>query len=119
MVSLHTNRNETSAWGGGAGDHFSFLVLLRLPSMLKARQLPCLQPRQGEKRTLSPDVVLTESVEVFSLGITLQIIKQLAQEDGGTHAAVCRHRELTSSILQGAAHLQNLLQTWKDTPLRQ
>lgn len=76
-------------------------------------------PAVGERQTPSPDVVLAESVEILPLGITLQVIKQLAEEDGGTHAAVCRHCELPSGVLQGAPHLQNLFQTWKDTPFRQ
>lgn len=67
----------------------------------------------------SPDVVLTEPVEVFPLGLTLEVIKELAEEDGGAHAAVGCHCELPSSILQGAPHFQNLFQTWKDTPFRQ
>ncbi|XP_037064024.1 uncharacterized protein LOC119088384 [Peromyscus leucopus] len=53
-------------------------------------------PAVGERQTASPDVVLTESVEILPLGITLQVIKQLAEEDGGAHAAVCRHCELPS-----------------------
>lgn len=73
----------------------------------------------GEPHAPSPDVVLTESVEVLPLSIALQVVKQLAEEDGGTHAAVCSHRELPGGLRHGAPHLQNLFQTWKDTPGRQ
>lgn len=65
-----------------------------------------------------PDVVFTETVEILPLGITLQVIEELAEEDGGTHAAVPCHCELPRGLLQRAPHLQDLFQTWKDTLFR-
>ena len=52
-----------------------------------------------------PDVVFAEPVEVLPLGVTLEVIKELAEEGGGAHAAVRCHRELPGRLLQRATHL--------------
>lgn len=65
----------------------------------------------GDGPTRLLDVVFTESVEILPLGITLQVIEELVEEDGGTHAAVRCHHERPRRLLHRAPHLQNLSQT--------
>lgn len=68
--------------------------------LLKESELFCWNPWQQEvKQTSLLDVVFTESVEILPLRITLEVIKELAEENGGAHAAVRGHCKLPRRVL--------------------
>lgn len=93
------------------------LALSKLLSLLLALHrcgsyqsaLRCPNPGDGGPALL--DITLTESVEILSLGVTLQVIEELAEQNGGAHSAVGCHCKFPGRVLQGAPHLQDLFQT--------